>query len=72
MAMRQFMFAVGSLSVVIGAILLLFSVFAVLFLGRELSDMERYIAVVGSCAIGVVLWVAIRSKLERRRSGATN
>lgn len=66
MGIRQFMFDVGSLGVAIGAVLLFVSVLAILFLGRELSGTERYIAVVGSCVIGIVLWVAIQGKLGKR------
>lgn len=72
MNMRQFSFAVGSLGVAIGAVLLLVAVLAVVFLGRELSIMERSIAFVGSCVIGFVWWLAMRIRLERRRSGIKN
>ena len=72
MGMRQFMFAVGSLGVAIGAVLLLVAVLVVLFLGRELSSTEASIAIGGSCVIGLAWWSAMRSKLARRRSGATN
>jgi hypothetical protein len=72
MGMRQFMFAVGSLGVAIGAVLLLVAVLVVLFLGRELSSTEASIAIGGSCVIGLAWWSTMRSKLARRRSGTTN
>ena len=72
MGIRQFMFAVGSLGLTIGAVLLLAAVLAALFLGRELSGTEISIAAIGSCVIGLAWWSAMRSKLERRRSGTTN
>ena len=72
MGTRQFMFAVGSLGLTIGAVLLLAAVLAALFLGRELSGTEMSIAAIGSCVIGLAWWSAMRSKLERRRSGTTN
>ena len=72
MGLRQFIFAVGSLGVAIGTVLLLVAVLGVLFLGRELSGTERYVVVVGSFVIGLVWWVAMRRKLERRGSRTTN
>ncbi|HEY3047555.1 MAG TPA: hypothetical protein VGJ72_08845 [Polaromonas sp.] len=67
--MRNLFFTVGSLGVAIGAALLAVALLAVVFVGRELSGVEKVVAGAVACMVGGAWWAAMQRKLRQRREG---
>ena len=65
--MRNLFFAVGSLGVAIGAVLLVAAVLAYMLVGRELIGSEKTFIGVAACVIGGVWWAVMRNKQRNRR-----
>ena len=65
--MRNLFFAIGSLGVAIGAVLLAVALLAYVFVGRELSGTETVAAIAVACVVGGTWWAAMQRKLHHRR-----